>query len=275
MKKNYWKSLRLAIQLGFLLLVGFFVFSPFILGERSLAEGLCPFGGLETLPYLLVNGAFLNHTNTMNIGVIIALAIVTLIFGRLFCSFICPLGTLQEWFGRLGRKFNLNIEIPRVVDGILSKLKYAIFILIILGTYITVDLIFRSYDPFYALFHLANPAINASFAIFGLTLVGSIFIPRIWCRYLCPLGAFVNLLSFISLTKPVRSQDKCIDCGLCDKACATNSKPSQALVFDQNSCNHCLDCVDACPSKIQAISLKAGLFNKNKAETMGVLNHDN
>lgn len=248
-------SLRLAIQISFAAITAFFVFAPFIISERSWAEELCPLGGLETLPYLIKSGVYLKHISSFNIGIMTALIIVTLIFGRVFCSYVCPLGSIQEWFGSLGKKLGLRKEMPENLDKSLTKLKYIILTIILFATYTSAHLVFRPYDPFYALFHLYKPAINASFVILGLSLVGSMFISRIWCRYLCPLGALVNFLSFFSLIKPVRNEADCINCNLCSKACPENVMPSKQLVFSKEGCTHCLDCIDACPATQNAINL--------------------
>ncbi len=258
-------SARFIIQSVFIFLTAFYVFAPFIIAERSWAEGLCPLGGLETLPYLIRSGVYLEHISSFNIGIMTALIILTLLFGRMFCSFICPLGTLQEWFGNLGKKLGLRKELPEKLDYVLNKLKYVVLIVILAGTYSVAELIFRKYDPFYALLHLVNPALNASFLILGLTLIGSIFINRLWCRYLCPIGALVRILSFFSLVKPVRDEDACINCNLCNKACPENIRPAEQVVLRKDGCTHCLDCIGVCPAGRDAMVLTIGKGkDKNK-----------
>jgi polyferredoxin len=251
-------SVRYIIQSIFILLTAFYVFAPFIIAERSWAEGLCPLGGLETLPYLIRSGVYLEHISSFNIGIMTALIILTLLFGRMFCSYICPLGSLQEWFGNLGKKFRLNKKIPESLEFILSKLKYVVLVVILAGTYSVAELIFRKYDPFYALLHRVNPVLNASFIILGLTLIGSIFINRLWCRYLCPIGAFVRVLSFFSLVKLVRDKEACINCKLCNTACPENIRPAEQVVLTKDGCTHCLDCVGVCPGGLDAMKLAIG-----------------
>ncbi len=251
-------SVRFIIQSGFVLLTAFYVFAPFILAERSWAEGLCPLGGLETLPYLIRSGVYLEHISSFNIGIMTALIIITLLFGRMFCSYICPLGALQEWFGNLGKKMGLQKELPEQLENLLNKLKYVVLVVILAGTYSVAELVFRRYDPFYALLHLVSPALNASFLILGLTFLGSIFISRLWCRYLCPIGAMVKVLSFFSLVKLVRDEESCINCNLCNRACPENIRPAEQVVLTKDGCTHCLECVGVCPAGLTAMKLTIG-----------------
>lgn len=267
MKKKSFLTPRFLVQTLFLLAVLSFVFSPYLFNTSSKAESLCPLGGLESLPQVITGAPYLNHINPSNLVLMVAIIITTLLAGRVFCSWICPLGTLQEWFGALGKKLKLTITVPEKAERILSKFKYLVLILILFGTYATATLIFRSIDPFYAFFHLANPALTGAFLVFALTMVLSIFIPRIWCRYLCPLGAFVNILSFASFIKPYRNTGKCIGCGLCDKNCHVQVPVSKGIVFAHDNCNHCLDCMDSCPQK-GALDFKAGYGRKKGAEVI-------
>ncbi|MBZ4654016.1 MAG: 4Fe-4S ferredoxin iron-sulfur binding domain protein [Peptococcaceae bacterium] len=265
MKKQYILSPRMIVQTIFLIIVALFVFSPYLFDKSSKAESLCPLGGLESLPQVIMGTNLLNHINPSNVVLMVAIIISTLLVGRQFCSWICPLGTLQEWMSNLGKKLKLTITVPEKVEKILAKLKYVILVLILFGTYTTATLVFRELDPFYALFHLANPALSGAFIIFALVLVLSIFIPRVWCRFLCPLGAFVNILSIASLVKPYRNEDKCISCGLCDRKCPVQVQVSKSTVLLNDSCNHCLDCMDACPKK-GALDFKLGYVPAKKSE---------
>ena len=251
-------SARFVIQLVFLLFTAFYVFAPYLIAERSWAEGLCPMGGLETFPYLIRSGVYLEHISSYNIGIMTALIILTLLVGRIFCSYICPLGSLQEWFGRLGKKAGLSIAVPEKLENVLNKLKYVVLLLILGGTYALAELVFRRYDPFYALLHLTSPALNASFIILGVILIGSLSINRLWCRYLCPIGAFVRVLSYFSLVKLVRDQFTCINCNLCNKACPENVKPAEKVVLTADRCTHCLDCVGICPRGLEGMKLTLG-----------------
>ncbi len=262
-------SARFIIQSVFVFLTAFYVFAPFIIAERSWAEGLCPLGGLETLPYLIGSGVYLEHISSFNIGIMTALIILTLLCGRMFCSYICPLGSLQEWFGNLGKKLGLRKEIPVPLEQVLNKLKYVVLIVILGGTYSLAELIFRKYDPFYALLHLISPALNASFLILGLTLLGSLFVNRLWCRFLCPIGALVRVLSFFSLVKLVRDETSCINCNLCNKSCPENIRPAEQVVLTKDGCTHCLDCIGVCPGGLDAMKLtmvKTKYINKGIRE---------
>ena len=100
-------------------------------------------------------------------------------------------------------------------------------------------------------------------------MIGSLFINRLWCRYLCPIGAFVRILSCFSLVKLVRDEAVCINCNLCNKACPENVEPAKQVVLTVDGCTHCLDCVGICPRGLEGMKLPVG-NNRFKNKEIGV-----
>ncbi len=135
----------------------------------------------------------------------------TLFFGRTFCAAVCPLGAIQEFVSLK------NIQVPRWVDHSLG-----LFTWIYLGAAVifaateTAFLICR-YDPFVGFFRLGG---NANMMIAGgaLLLIG-VFVGRPYCRYICPYGAILSVLSHFSRWHVRIPPSQCITCGLCANAC--------------------------------------------------------
>jgi polyferredoxin len=86
-----------------------------------------------------------------------------------------------------------------------------------------------------------------SLIVISFLFVLSIFIRGFWCRYLCPYGALLGLVSFFSPTKIKRETSSCIDCNLCARACPSFIKVDKVINVRSDECTMCLSCVDACP----------------------------
>ncbi|MBI4733964.1 MAG: 4Fe-4S binding protein, partial [Rubrobacteridae bacterium] len=209
----------------------------------------CPLGGLETLSKILTEGTFLNKTRPSSLSLFGAVVIVTLIAGRGFCGWICPFGSVTEWLGRLGKKASLTIDdIPPIVDSILRSLKYFILAIILIGTYSTGRMVFADYDPYPALFHFGvwTEISSAALIILATTLLLSIFIERVWCRYACPLGAITAILGRMSFIKVESSKENCRECSKCSGLDCPMGVSKSGLRRANPECIMCLRCVDGC-----------------------------
>lgn len=124
------KNIRLAIQIFSLIAILFLGYLHQVKGddpsESPLVYALCAFGGAETLYSLIIKGTLINRVEVSSVIFFIITLIVTLIFGWLFCSFICPLGTLQDLSSRLKIK---KIKVPEKIHPKLSLLKYVCLLL--------------------------------------------------------------------------------------------------------------------------------------------------
>ena len=109
----------------------------------------------------------------------------------------------------------------------------------------------RPYDPWVAWAHLTSDELLTSygigFTVLVVSLAGSLVYERFFCKYLCPVGALLGLLSRVSFLNIRRDADACIDCGRCDKACMMNIEVATADVVKSSECISCNECVNACP----------------------------
>jgi len=198
-KKNYLKSfLRKSLQWLILILLGYMVLRLFV-DPNYIAdfEAYCPFGGLQAFTSFFVNNSLACSMAETQIFMGILMAAGILIFSKLFCSFICPIGTVTEWLARLGARFNVLFTLNGLSDKLLRVLKYALLFATFYFTVTSSELFCKEYDPFYAVFSGFGHDVYLWFALpaLAITIIGSIFIRQFWCKYLCPLGALSNIFS--------------------------------------------------------------------------------
>lgn len=216
-------------------------------------DALCPFGGIETIWAFLSGGFLLQRVALSSIVLLAGTLVVALVMGRAFCGQICPLGTLQELFGRLGRRiFGRRLTMPAALDRPARYLKYAILIGVTLWTWAAAELVIRAYDPWAAYHHLSSAELVAEFGI-GLavlitSLLGSIAYDRFFCKYACPMGAFLGVFNRLSAFRVRRDVVTCVDCGACDRACPVNLPVATANEVRSAECIACGECVTACPA---------------------------
>lgn len=163
-------------------------------------EAYCPFGGLQALGSFLLNNALSCTMTGVQIVMGIALIVVIILLSKLFCSFICPLGTISEWMSQWSEKLRLQLTIPSLVDKGLRSIKYALLFTTLYYTLQSNELFCKKFDPFYGVSSGFDSDVVLFYSIASIValIVGSIFIRLFWCKYLCPLGAISNIFKFSS-----------------------------------------------------------------------------
>jgi Pyruvate/2-oxoacid:ferredoxin oxidoreductase delta subunit len=161
-------------------------------------EAYCPFGGIQSLTgYFLNNSMPCTMTSAQAaMGVMLILGII--LFSKLFCSYICPVGTLSEWLGNIGRKYKFSRKVPVSADLFLRSLKYLLLFVTFYITLNTNELFCKKYDPFFAVAGGFSNDVIWYYAIstIAMVVIGSLLFRLFWCKYLCPLGAISNILQF-------------------------------------------------------------------------------
>jgi polyferredoxin len=161
-------------------------------------EAYCPLGGLQALgSYITMDSLSCSMTSTqIMMGVVLFIGIV--LFSRLFCGYICPLGTIGEWIGKLGDKLKVRFTPKGFADYALRLLKYVLLFITFYFTLKSSELFCKKFDPYYAVASGFNTDVVLLWALLAIAaiVVGSLFIRLFWCRYLCPLGALSAIFKF-------------------------------------------------------------------------------
>lgn len=174
---------------------------------------VCSVGSIQNVVLALADGTY---SMPWNVLLFFLLPIVfALIFGRVFCSGVCPIGALQELVNVRNGKMN------KAVEAVLGLLPWLYLILTILFAATRSQFLICRFDPFIGIFRLGG---DMGLLVFGIVLlVISVFTGRPFCRFLCPYGALLSLFSAVSVRKIEITQKKCINCELCHNACPVDA----------------------------------------------------
>ena len=271
------KKIRIVYQIFFLIL--FFVL--IILADYESFSYLPYRIFLETDPLIAI-GVFLgNFTIYGFLALSLIIIIPTIFMGRFFCSWICPLGTLQD-LSSLGLKKSNKQMIETNRHNKKYVFKYYFLLALLLISTFTGSCVFAIFDPISMLtrstvtsllpgldFDLPIFSIHPQYYPFGwislilvlAIVIFSAFKPRLWCKLLCPLGALLGFLSKFSLFRIKRDTNKCTNCGLCVTTCPASADPDKTLRTSE--CMTCLNCRNICPE--DAISFGFAFNIKNKS----------
>lgn len=266
--RDYSQRLRYMLQGLFLALnvavgIRFFLFVRYFeSGGRTPAvsrppgvEGWLPIAGMMNLKYFLVTGR-IPEVHPAAMFLLISFLIISLVFRKTFCSWLCPIGTLSELLWKLGRKLlRWNFVLPRWVDLPLRSLKY---VLLGLFVYAVASMSAAALAAFLSspygliadvkmLYFFRFLSSTALITLLSLALL-SLLVKNFWCRYLCPYGALMGLAALPSPARVRRDADVCIDCAKCAKACPAFLPVDRLASVRSAECTGCLECVAVCPA---------------------------
>ena len=177
---------------------------------------------LEDLPLLLL---------------VVFTVVTTLLWGRVFCGFLCPFGALQDLMEHIVPK-KLRRKFPRPVHENSVFLKYGVLGVILVPAIAGSDVsIFQYFEPFGTVFFFSSSSVL--WVIAGAILIASAIIPRFYCRYLCPLGAALALASLLSPFR-IKRVRQCAVCTVCEHSCPTGAIQRESIDFKECvRCNVC------------------------------------
>jgi len=268
-ERDYSQRLRLAYQLTFLALnawmgTRFYLWvrhfetsggSPYV-SRPAGVEGWLPIAGMMNLKYFLVTGQVpAPHPAAMFL--LITFLAMAFLFRKAFCSWLCPVGTVSEYLGKLGKKlFGRNFQLARWADIPLRGLKY-----LLLGFFVwavssmsanAIVAFMRSPYGIVADVKMLNFFRfigHTGLIVLGVLAIASVLVQNFWCRYLCPYGALLGISSLLSPMKIRRNAEACIDCAKCAKACPSALPVDKLVTIKSAECTGCLECVAVCPAE--------------------------
>jgi polyferredoxin len=220
------------------------------------AEGFLPISALISMKYWIQTG-LINEIHPSGFFIFAAIVILGIFLKKAFCGWLCPLGTLSEALWMLGKKlFGKNLCLPKWIDFPLRTIKYLLLLFFAysisqMDVPTLKEFIYSPYNKvadikMYLFFaHISSSTLWTLVAFAVL----SVMIKNFWCRYLCPYGALLGFLSFLSPVKITRCTSTCVDCTLCTKACPSSIKVHTVKRVWSDECMSCYACVESCPVK--------------------------
>ncbi len=249
--------IRRLVQLAFFLVPMVLTYRFVTRASMATLETYCPFGALETMPFYLLNSTFLCAVSGINLWMLIGVTIGTVLVGRAFCSWVCPVGTLVAiiaWVGTKATGFAQTAWHGRA--GSLWPLRFVVLAAVLVATHKYGDLVFRPFCPYFVAFSWHGHGVESySYLVVPLVFIAGVLLPYFWCRVLCPFGAFLGVVRKLSPIAPTLTPS-CTGCRACERACPQQLEITAQRRVSDMDCTHCLACIDACPCA--GIELRAG-----------------
>lgn len=235
-------------------------------------EGWLPIEGLMQFKYVLATG-HLPQLHPAAFFLFASFALISLLFRKAFCSWICPVGTVSEYLWKLGSRLGgRNLHLPRWIDLPLRSLKYLllsffVYSVAMMSAAAIADFVASPYGlvvDVRMLNFFRFMSATTAYVLAGLVLA-SLLVQNFWCRYLCPYGALMGLISIFSPARITRSESNCIDCAKCAKACPSVLPVDRLVQIRSAECMNCLECIAVCPAKD---ALFLGFSSPNEASNV-------
>ncbi|MBI4535622.1 MAG: 4Fe-4S binding protein [Ignavibacteriae bacterium] len=231
-------------------------------------EGFLPISALISFKYWVQTG-IVNSIHPASLFILLAIVAVSIALKKSFCSWLCPVGTLSESLWMVGQKlFKRNLALPRWLDYPLRSLKYLLLFFFIYSIWqmdkeALAQFIYSPYNKVADIKMFLFFAEISSFALWTILILMllSVVIKNFWCRFLCPYGALLGIVGWLSPLKITRTESSCIDCELCTQACPANIKVHKADRVWSDECMSCMLCVQACPVK-NTLEMRAGIKSR-------------
>ena len=262
---------------------------------------------LATISFILITLLFLDFSGALHawfgwmaklqfipamlassVVIIISIIVVTLLFGRIYCSVICPLGIYQDGIAHIAERRKKSRY--RFKKG--KKYRYIIaiaFFLLIAFGFTTIAIFIEPYSIFgrfasnlfvpiyrlinnvlayfaerwnsYAFYHVdvyikSLPIFFISIAYFLIITILALINGRWYCNSICPVGSVLGVISKFAIFKPRFDTKKCVSCGLCEKNCRCSAIDSKNHKIDYSKCVTCFNCVSGCKREAMKYSAK-------------------
>lgn len=262
-KKGWWRAhkwfiLRRVVQLGILAL---FLAGP-LLGVWIVKGNMASSLTLEVLalsdPYVMLQGLMVGHFPTIEglIGIAIVLVFYTLVGGRVYCSWVCPVNIVTDTAAWVRRKLGIKVS-----SQFSRSSRYWLLGLTLVLPLITGVIVWELFNPVSLMFRGIIFGMGWAWMVILAIFVFDIFVSqRGWCGHLCPVGAFYSLLGQKSLVRvSAYNREQCDDCNDCFVVCPEPKVIRPALkgadkgigsLIDEGNCTNCGRCIDVCDEDV-------------------------
>ena len=257
-----WVGLRFALYAAWVMGL-----SQDFVARPPAVEGFLPISALLALKRLLLTGAW-DAVHPAGLTILLCALTSALLLRKGFCGYVCPVGTVSFWLFQLGRRWGVTLSPPRRLSVALAIPKYlllAFFLRLVLpggmGLAQIDEFLCSPYNMVAdtkMLLFFAPPSSTVA-VVLGLLVLAGVFLPSFWCRFLCPYGALLGLLSWMSPVAVRRNTATCTSCRACSRACPQGIAVDRMTHVVSPECNGCQECVGACPrTDCLAMSVGAG-----------------
>jgi len=275
-KRNWPKYL---LQWGVLAALAAFLLIP---GKNPAnPEAYCPMGGLQALTTFFVRGSLPCSMSMVQIVMGIVLVAAVVLFSKLFCGYLCPLGTVQDLLMKLRNTIGwrgIVVKNGTVADKVLRVIKYVLLFWIFYSTATASELFCKNLDPYYAVATGFKGEITLWMSLISVAAVilCGFMVNMFWCKYLCPLGAISNSLKFwvwivvlaaayyllgaVGVNVPwwALLAAFCVVGYLLEILCGKPGLQVLHIMKNDSKCTHCGLCTKACPYGIDVAGCRAG-----------------
>lgn len=233
----------------------------------------------------------------VNLVVVVLLLLLTFLFGRVYCSIVCPLGVFQDIISRVGSKIRGHRPAFKYMKE-LKWLRYSFLLLFVVTLIAGIPAVYTLIEPYSSFGRIANAlfaplyqwgnnalaylaerldsyAFYRSEVIFkgvttlivALVTIVLLFVlagrkGRIYCNSICPVGTLLGLVSKVALFRPVLDISKCTSCHMCAKRCKSSCIDVESGKIDYSRCVVCFDCIESC--KFGALEYKFAFGKKTQ-----------
>jgi polyferredoxin len=219
-------------------------------------EAFLPISSLMSLTYFIKTG-LANRVHPAGLVIFSLTLLGAIVIRNGFCGWVCPIGSISEVLYKSGSIIlGKNLSLPLWLDRGLRGVKYLllVFFLYIILPMSAEDLGRFIHGPYNRIadvkmyFFFSQISTLALVILLALAFF-SLFIKHFWCRYGCPYGALLGLLSRFSPFHIQRNADRCLGCGSCDRTCPNSISVSQMTHIRSEECRACFSCLEACPRR--------------------------
>ena len=220
-------------------------------------EAFLPISALVSLKHTIYTWT-INDIHPSGLIIFLIACATALVVKKGFCSWVCPFGLLSDIFAKIHfRVFNRTLGLNKWIDTPLRSVKYLLagfffyYIFYKMPLPAIEQFIHSPYNRFADIQMLAffTDISPLAFKVMLGLVVMSFVIPYFWCRYLCPYGAVLSVLGFLSLGSIQRDPGLCTRCGACENHCPGKIEIRQKQRIRSPECSACLTCVTVCPEK--------------------------